>query len=151
MRGVVYGLAALVLMAAGTESALGLGGFGREAARVAGPVLGEDGAYSAVVQQVAAIPAGDPLPTEAAAGMEAALTALVAESGVPCQRVDHVLRGRDEHPAYTLVTALCDCTDGHGRLVNVMLFQSGRAAALDLGVVMVETAVADGNIRYYAF
>lgn len=150
MRGVVYGLAVLMLMAAGGGSAFGLSGFGRNDDPSPATVLGVDGAYSALYQQVAAVPAETPLPPDSTGGAEAALVALIAESGVPCSRLDHALRGRDEHPAYTLVTALCDCADGRGRLVNVMLFQSGRAAALALGDVTVERTET-GAVRFYAF
>ncbi|WP_343867786.1 hypothetical protein [Caenispirillum bisanense] len=150
MRGLVYGLVALGLMAAASGTAFGLSGFSRDGGRPVAPVLGADGAYSDLYQQVAAVPAEAPLPAETAVAAQAALTTLISQAGVPCARLDHALRGRDEHPAYTLVTALCDCADGRGRLVNVMLFQSGRAAALALGDVMVERTDA-GDVRYYAF
>lgn len=112
-------------------------------------VLGADGAYTAVAAAVAAVPEETPLPPQAEAAARAAVAALVEEAGLSCRSVEHLLRGTDEHPAYTVVTALCDCKDGRGRQINVLLFQSGRAAVLPLGEVTVEEAT-DG-VRYYAF
>lgn len=140
---------ALVLAVAGTGAAAGLGATASAVKATHASVVGEDGAYNQVAALVSAVPEHAPLPPEAEAPTRTALASLVEAAGVPCRAMEHVLRGADEHPAYTVVTALCDCDHGRGQLVNVMLFKTGRAAVLPLGEVTVEEA-ADG-LRYYAF
>lgn len=153
MRRVLPLAAALLLAAAGAGAAVGLGLGGPAGAIKAGHggvgVLGGDGAYSGLAEAVAAVPEAAVLPPETGAEARATVAALAAEAGVACVTVDHVLRGREEHPAYTVLNALCDCEDGRGRLVSVLLFRSGRAAALARGEVVVEEA--PGGVRFYAF
>jgi hypothetical protein len=66
---------------------------------------------------------------------------------VPCGTVDAILPGPREHPAYDVVSVLCDREGSIGTLITVRLFRSGRAAVRTEGTV----SLSEGDPPFHAF
>lgn len=90
-------------------------------------------------EQVAAVsPEAEPAaaPDGDVALFTAARAALAsAGEAVGCDSVSGMTAGPVEHPAYSVVSALCNGGQGRARLVTVRLMQSGRAAVRAEGTV----------------
>lgn len=138
MRRIAVVAAALLLGAAGTGAAFGFGGTAQAVKRSHGAVVGDRGAYADLVTLVTAAPVDAALPSEVSAPLREVVADLAHGASLRCERIDHLLRRPQEHPAYMVVSAVCDRDGERARLVNVLLFPTGRAAVLPMGEVTVE-------------
>lgn len=149
MRRFFFVAAALVLAGAGAGAAAGFGGTAKAVKTSHAAVAGGRGAFAELAVLAAATPIDAALPSAASSPLHGAVAELAHDASLRCERVDHLLRRPQEHPAYMVVSAICDRTGERARLVNVLLFPTGRAAVLPMG----EVTVVDGpeGPRLFAF